>query len=180
MRARWHWKALHLKAKDKTCKCFTSWFFSLTHMTCSLVMKTERDCCLEHQFEILESDVSSMYSLENTIHHKTKVYGKQKVTLADRKPKYKIWLLTENVFVHQSSHHSSQLIMQNKIFQREFLQKGIIRQCGRWWMCLRFVWSLLTRMHPNVHHSGEPQLHTPAPPSKSEIGPKSEHGGVGN
>ena len=29
---------------------------------------------------ILESDVSSMYSLENTIHHKTKVYGKQKVT----------------------------------------------------------------------------------------------------
>ena len=41
-----------------------------------------------------------MYSLENTSHHRTKVYGKQKVTLADRKPKYKIWLLTENIFVH--------------------------------------------------------------------------------
>ena len=76
--------------------------------------------------------------------------------------------------------HSSQLMLLNKIFQREFLQKGIICQCGRWWMCLRFVWSLLTRMHPNVHHSGVPQLHKSAPPSKSEIGPKSEHKGVGN
>ena len=45
-----------------------------------------------------------MYSLEKTSKHRTKVYGKQKVTSADRKPKNENWLLTENVFVHQSSY----------------------------------------------------------------------------
>ena len=122
-----------------------------------------------------------IYSLKNTSQHRTKVFCKQKLTSADWKPKNEIWLLTENEFVHQSSYSLSPIYVAEYNISTWFSPKGHnLPICGRWRMCLRFVWSLLTLMHPNVHPSGVPQLHTPAPPSKSEIGPKSEHDGFGN
>ena len=34
--------------------------------------------------------------------------------------------------------------------------------------CVFALFGLLTPMHPNVHHSGVPKLHTPAPPSNEK------------
>ena len=121
-----------------------------------------------------------MYSLEKTSKHRTKVYGKQKVTSADRKPKNENWLLTENVFVHQSSHSLSPTYVAEYNISTWVSPKGHNLPM---WAMMNVPLLCLVSPDPNasnVHHSGVPQLHTPSPPSKSEIGPKSEHDGVGN